>query len=356
MAQLLMSALRHGGHEVELVSRFRSRDGRGERERQLRLRHIGQRIADRLSARWQALPLADRPEAWFTYHLYHKAPDWLGPEVSRALGIPYVVAEASHAEKQSRGPWALGWQGVVDALRRAGAVVTLNSNDVYGLRALLGKEAPLIRLPPFLDQGRVASPVRGPTRARLARTHGLCEDRPWLLAVAMLRHGDKLASYRLLAGALRKLRHVPWQLVVVGDGPARAEVRAGFAELGEDRFIMVGQADVRELAAWYAAGDLLVWPACNEAYGMALLEAQAAGLPVVAGRSGGVVDIVEDGETGLLAAEGDTVAFAAAVARLLEDDASRKVMGSAAKRKVASSHGLESAARVLDRALSVARE
>ncbi len=49
VAQLLMSALRHAGHEVRLVSRFRSRDGLGDRQRQLRLQRIGRRLASRLS-------------------------------------------------------------------------------------------------------------------------------------------------------------------------------------------------------------------------------------------------------------------------------------------------------------------
>ena len=69
-----------------------------------------------------------------------------------------------------------------------------------------------------------------------------------------------------------------------------------------------------------------------------------------------VDDIVEDGETGILAPEGDIGAFAAAVARLLEDEPWRKAMGLAASRKVASCHGIESVARALDRALSGAPE
>ena len=68
------------------------------------------------------------------------------------------------------------------------------------------------------------------------------------------------------------------------------------------------------------------------------------------------MDIVEDGETGLLAPAGDIGAFAAAVARLLDDEPSRKAMGLSAGRKVASCHGMEGAARVLDRALSGVRE
>ena len=72
-----------------------------------------------------------------------------------------------------------------------------------------------------------------------------------------------------------------------------------------------------ELAGVYAAADLYVWPACNEAYGMALLEAQAAGVPVVAGREGGVADVVADGATGLLVEPRSPTAFAAAVRSLL---------------------------------------
>ncbi len=75
---------------------------------------------------------------------------------------------------------------------------------------------------------------------------------------------------------------------------------------------------MRELPALYAAADLYLWPAINEAYGMAFLEAQAAGLPVVAGRTGGVPAVVADGVTGVLTPIGDATSFADAVARLLD--------------------------------------
>ena len=68
-----------------------------------------------------------------------------------------------------------------------------------------------------------------------------------------------------------------------------------------------------ELPAIYASADLYLWPAINEAYGMAFLEAQAAGLPVVAGRTGGVPAVVADGVTGVLTPIGDAAAFAAAI-------------------------------------------
>ena len=48
------------------------------------------------------------PAAWFTYHLYYKAPDWLGPDIARALAIPYLVAEASRRRQARRRPLGLG--------------------------------------------------------------------------------------------------------------------------------------------------------------------------------------------------------------------------------------------------------
>ncbi len=64
----------------------------------------GQQLADKLIAKYKKLPKAKRPQAWFTYHLYYKAVDWIGPRVAAALDIPYLVAEASHAPKRARGP------------------------------------------------------------------------------------------------------------------------------------------------------------------------------------------------------------------------------------------------------------
>ena len=97
VAGLLMAALAHGGERVELVSTFRSYDADGDRERQEALRAQGESLGHGMAAQWRGLPRDERPDLWFTYHLYYKAPDWLGPIVASALGIPYVIAEASYA-------------------------------------------------------------------------------------------------------------------------------------------------------------------------------------------------------------------------------------------------------------------
>jgi glycosyltransferase involved in cell wall biosynthesis len=111
---------------------------------------------------------------------------------------------------------------------------------------------------------------------------------------------------------------------------------------------------VEELPACYAAADLMVWPARREAYGLAMLEAQAAGLPVVAGREGGVAEVVRDGVTGILSAPRDPAAFAAAVGQLLPDQARRQAMGAAAARFVAKERSLVEAAATLRAALEAA--
>ena len=329
IARLLFAALRLAGHDPFIASRLRSFDPVGRAFRQKKLAAHGRQAAARLIARWRARP-DTAPELWFTYHLYYKAPDWLGPAVAQALGIPYVVAEASVAMKRADGPWAAGHRAVVETLRQASLVVGLNPTDREGVVPFVAPGA-WAELPPFLD----ASLYRAATHASGAASR--------LVTVAMMRPGDKLASYRLLGSALTRLLDLDWTLEVIGDGPARAEVEAALAPLGS-RVRFVGEADETAVAARLAAADLFVWPAINEAFGMALLEAQASGLAVVAGKSGGVGMIVADGETGLLVPPGDAAAFAAAVRRLLDDPADRAALGAAARDKVGREHDIAPAA------------
>jgi glycosyltransferase involved in cell wall biosynthesis len=159
----------------------------------------------------------------------------------------------------------------------------------------------------------------------------------------MMRPGDKLASYRVLGAALARLIDRDWSLAVIGDGPAGDEVRAALAPLGS-RVSFAGALGETAIAEHLAASDIFVWPAINEAFGMALLEAQASGLPVVAGTSGGVGDVVADGVTGLLTPPGDPDAFAAAVASLIDDPSHRTALGAAARDKVRRGHDLPAAA------------
>jgi glycosyltransferase involved in cell wall biosynthesis len=168
------------------------------------------------------------------------------------------------------------------------------------------------------------------------------------VTVAMMRDDQKLLSYRCLADAMSRLTRKPWQLVIAGAGPAEEKVRSLFKPFG-NRIRWTGILPPEQLKQLYRAGDIFVWPAIKEAFGMALLEAQAAGLPVVAGRSGGVASVVADGKTGMLAPEGDVGAFAEVVKTLLDDPDRRRALGRAAMRRAAREHDISVAADLLDR-------
>ena len=341
MARLLMKALDRAGYAPQLASEMRTLDKAGDRQRQKYIRQQSLAEASRLIAHYQALPEEQRPCLWFTYHVYYKAPDWIGPRVADALDIPYVIAEGSRASKRANGSWALGHEGAEAALDHADAILVMTAHDRQALETARPQRQSLIDLPPFIDlQEWPATGDRSPINTE-----------PRLLTVAMMREGDKLASYRILAAALERLQHLPWRLDVVGDGEAREEIVRLFGSLAQ-RAQFHGAIDSKsDLRALYEAADLFVWPAVNEAYGMVLLEAQALGCPVVAGAYGGVASVVQHGETGVLTKAGDIAAFAEAVGSLLQDRKRLRGMGENAFRFITQERDLDRAALRLRNAL-----
>ncbi len=88
------------------------------------------------------------------------------------------------------------------------------------------------------------------------------------------------------------------------------------------------------IAEWYERADVAVNPSLSEAFGMSVVEAMAAGLPVVATRVGGMVDSVLEGETGLFVPPDDAAGLARAIDRLLADGPTRRAFGEAGRRRV----------------------
>ena len=329
IGRMLWRAIEAGGHNVVLASRLRSLDRQGNADRQARIARIGAWTARRVIQHLQSS--AQRPDIWLTYHLYHKAPDHLGPVVTRELGIPYCVAEASSSARQADGAWAEGHRATAHALSTANLVVSLNPKDEAGIRPFIAAATRVVTLQPFIEDQpfQSARQAHETHRAAWAARLALDPSVPWLIAVGMLRAGDKATSYSVLGSALEQLRHRPWQLLVVGDGPARNEIEKCYAPLG-DRVRFVGQQSSETVAALMGASDIFAWPATNEAIGMVFIEAAMAGLPVVGADRPGIAAIVQHGRTGLLVRENDSAAFADAVARLLGDEKQRAAMGKTA--------------------------
>ena len=353
MARLLVAALRHGGHETSLPSPLRSFARSPDAAALAALEAASAGEVQRLLAHWQGRGAAEKPELWLTYHLYYKAPDLIGPAIARALHIPYVLAEASHAPKRNFDGWQ-PWQAYVEAaLAAADAVFSFTARDREGLERLPYVTARLVDLPPFTDAATRAA--AGPRTFRLASGTGEPEgSRFRLLAIAMMRAGDKLRSYLFLAQALALLPGLNWHLGIIGDGPARPEVEAAFAGFPPQNITFNGAVPGAEIPAHLATASLLVWPGFGEAYGMVYLEAQAAGVPVLALDQGGVASTMQAGMTGVLVPRSDPADYAAALTALLDNRAHCREMGAAARSFILKERSLPRAAKILDTALQQA--
>ena len=298
---------------------------------------------ERLLAAWTTGP-THRPDVWMTYHPYCKAPDWIGPPVCRALDIPYVTVEACRTRQDTDADWADGRAVVQAAVRQAAANLCLKPADRAYLESVLPDTSSIVPLKPFIDLADLPDAVL--PQGADAEGAG-----PLILAVGMMRPGAKVESYRLLAEALSGLPDRPWRLLVVGDGPGRSEVEDMFAFAGA-RARFTGALAHPQVLGWMKRAHLLAWPGVREAFGVAYLEAQASGLPVVAFATTGVPVVVAHDESGLLAPEFDVADYRDDLARLLASPQERARLGAGGRAKVAREHGLDAASAALKAVLS----
>lgn len=165
-------------------------------------------------------------------------------------------------------------------------------------------------------------------------------ERPLLLTVARLveRKGHETVL-RALPAVRAAIPDVAY--AIVGNGPMRGRLEALTDELGLRAAVrFTGRLPAERLPACYAAADLFVMPGhavpgeLAEGFGLAFLEAAAAGVPGVGSDFGGIPDAIAEGETGLLAPPRDPEALAEAVVRLLSDADRRARMGAAARERV----------------------
>lgn len=169
---------------------------------------------------------------------------------------------------------------------------------------------------------------RAASRARLERELRIPPGLPLLAVVSVLRPGKGID---VLIEAVRSLPEC--RVLLVGDGPMRSSWTAAAVDAGvADRFVWAGfRTDVEQLLP---GCDLLVHPTLEDAFPTVLLEAMAAGLPVVASDVGGVPEIVRPGRTGSLVPPGDARQLSTAIEVLLRAPSRRQSMGEAARERV----------------------
>jgi phosphatidyl-myo-inositol dimannoside synthase len=257
----------------------------------------------------------------------------LAAGLRRSAGVARVVAQTHGHE--------VGWAALPGAralLRRVGrgvdVVTYLGEYTRVRLdRALRGLTA-LERLAPGVDVDAYHPDV---DPAEVRHRHGL-SGRPVVVCVSRLvpRKGQD-TLIRALPGIRRRVADAV--LLVVGGGPYRSTLERLAREAGVAGHVaFTGSVAWPDLPAHYAAGDVFAMPCRTrrrgldvEGLGIVYLEASAAGLPVVAGDSGGAPDAVREGETGFVVDGRSVAAVADRVARLLEDRALARRMGAAGR-------------------------
>ncbi len=346
IAQNLMTAFQHAGHELTLASRYKCYSKRSD-PTYLDQRKLGAiEEAHRLIAIFRALPKVSQPQVWVSYHPYCKAPDWIGPIVSQALAIPYVTIEAARTNQGNNNEWQPWRMEAQAGIRTADRHLCFKPTDRMYLSELLGHENTLYDIPAFIDTNE-----NKPVEAAHVPSHWK-NGTPRLVTVGMMRKGKKDKNFYMLAEALTAIKNQDWNLIVVGGGPEKEAIKSAFSEIPDQRIHWCGQLHTDEVASWLRAGDIFVWPGWKEPIGMVYLEAQLQKLPVVAQASMGVPLVVSHGETGLLSNEDDLPHFASNIKKLLNDAKLQRKMGSAACEKVRLEHSLEAAAKRLDECIS----
>lgn len=338
MAHLLVRALEGAGASVTMPALPRTFDGKGDGAQQQVSKLKSEDACDALL---QLIKQGNfpKPDLWFSYHVYYKSPDWIGPRVARTLGIPYVVAEGSYAPKRVGGPWNNGHVASTEALKSANLLLAMTHFDQFCLEQLCPGRVHLFA--PFTDVPLLSKPLPK------------MRQQTQLIAVGMMRNFRKRDSYLMLANALSKIQDIRLGLQIAGDGVLRGEIEGQFESVRRFHDVeFLGALPRNELFLMLSQSDIFTWSGIGEAYGLAYLEAQACGLPVAGCRERGVVDVVIDGETALLCDPGDTNALSDNIRRLAVDMKLREKMSANARAFVRAERTVETASVRLKALLS----
>lgn len=272
------------------------------------------------------LALGWRPDATVAYFGLPCGPAaWL---VGRCTGTPYLISlrggdvpgflyDGISLYHRVAGP-VIGW-----LWRRASAVVA-NSEGLAELAR---------RFAPDVDVSIVPNGVD----ADLFRPAAPAEARPAEAGRAVLLFVGRVVRQKGLDLVLQVLPSLPAgvTLRVVGDGPDRPALEAQAQALGiADRVFFLGWLGRDDLPAAYAGADLFVFPSRDEGMPNAVLEAMAAGLPVMGTRIAGNRDLIVDGETGLMVEADDAEGLCRGLDRLVTDSELRMRMGAQGRRRV----------------------
>lgn len=266
-------------------------------------------------------------------HLFHA--DLLASILGRIANIPIIIATRHSADIYGkRREWVNSWArclcDAVVAVSREVRDAELQWSRIRPSQVVVIPNGVEIQAYTGIDQTKVAT---------LLDELNIPPNVPVLGTIASFKE-YKGHTY-LIDATVRILEEFPdLKVLLVGDGPLRTQLEKEVEALSlTHSIIFTGiRHDVREVLSFL---DLFVLPSSSEGLPMAILEAMAAGRPVVATRVGGVPEAVVDGVTGFLVPPRDPAALAEAIACLLRDHDLRRVMAQAARERVAQYFSVE---------------
>lgn len=284
-------------------------------------------------------------------HGVHTA--WIPAAAPFAMYAPLVKAAGVRRLVASTHGQEIGWfraaptRAALRAVSRTiDALTYLTDTCRAEVAAALGDRTRLVQLAGAVDPSRFRPGLDGATARR---RHGL-GDGPVVVSVSrlVLRKGHD----RLLDAWPEVLRRHPGaRLVIVGEGPMRRRLADRAEREVPGTVTLTGPVPDADLPGYYAAADAFVLPCRDErrglqveGLGLSVLEASAAGLPVVVGRSGGSPESVLDGETGMVVDAADPRELARALNELLDDPSAARRMGEAGRRWVCATWSWDRAA------------
>ena len=256
----------------------------------------------------------------------------VGPQ----LGLPYA-AVLHGAEVTVPGRIPLTRPLLARVLRNASLLVSAGGYPEAEARRAEPRLPPVVRVPPGVDTGRFV-PASASERASVRARLGLGGSGPLVLSVSRLVPRKGMDVLIEAAARLRRAGHGDITVAIAGSGRDRGRLERLNGRLGSPVRLLGRVAD-EDLPALYASADVFAlccrnrWAGLEqEGFGIVFLEAAAAGVPSVAGSSGGAAEAVADGDTGIVVDRPtDPEAVASALGRLLDDPGLRSAQRRAAR-------------------------
>lgn len=284
-------------------------------------------------------------------HLNTAKADLVGGLAARLCGVPCIVSTAHGPTLMTLGPSLIQW--FFDRMEQFSYVWLVDK--VIGVshsttRHLIRKRSVKPDHIETIQNGIELERIRRPADREAVRARwGVAAGRP---VIAMVGRFAQQKAQEVLIQGLPQVRAEFPDLVclLIGEGPRKRQMEELTARLDLTRNVrFLGDRD--DVAALLSGCDLFVLSTHYEGMSIAVLEAMAAGLPVVASGVEGMEELVEHGRTGLLFTPGDPSACAQALLALLRDPSGREAMGRAGLEKVCRCHTLDQQVRRTDRLL-----